>query len=198
LSHCLESFTSQRRNDLSALVGKEGIRLVAKYLVRAYENGNDMEAREGMMFASVLGGMAMSGALCHLAHDIGRSLGAKFHVPHGNGCAACMPQVMETIAEVRTPELRYIAGCFGVEPAPDADAKTVGKAAGDAIKELIKTIKLPTLSQMGLSLEELLAKVPDEVEMQAAMAAKAGFVTSPVPITKELIADIIKRAYNEN
>jgi hypothetical protein len=30
------------------------------------------------------------------------------------------------------------------------------------------------------------------------MAAKIGIVTSPVPVTKELIASIVSRAYDEN
>jgi alcohol dehydrogenase class IV len=198
LCHCIESYTSARANDLSAVVGREGMRLVAKYLARAVEDGSDIEAREGMMFASVLGGMAMSGALCHLSHDIGRSLGAKFHVPHGNGCSACLPQVLEAVAPLREPQLRYFAECFGVEIPSDADAKAVGRAAFDAAQKLIRRIKLPTLRDLGIKLDDLLAKVPDEVVMQCGMAAKAGFVTSPIPVTKELIADIVTRAYNDN
>ena len=49
-------------------------------------------------------------------------------------------------------------------------------------------------------LEDLLAVVPDEVVMQVDMEIKAfgGIAPPPVPVTKELIADIITRAYNEN
>jgi hypothetical protein len=54
------------------------------------------------------------------------------------------------------------------------------------------------MRQLGLDRAELLAAVPDEVVMQCEMAAKAGFVTSPVAVTKELIADIVSRAYDEN
>ena len=198
LGHCIESYTSARANSLSAVVGREGIRLVGKYLVRAVENGNDMEAREGMMLASTLGGMAMSGALCHMAHDIGRSLGAKFGVPHGNGCAATLPQVLEAIAPLRTEQVRYFAECFGEDIPPGADAAAVGQAAHRAAQALVKRIKLPSLRELGLSLDELLEKVPDEVVMQCEMAAKIGIVTPPLPVTKELIADIVTKAYNEN
>ncbi|MDR1217266.1 MAG: hypothetical protein LBJ99_01630, partial [Oscillospiraceae bacterium] len=59
-------------------------------------------------------------------------------------------------------------------------------------------IGLPNMRQLGLDRAELLAAVPDEVVMQCEMAAKAGFVTSPVAVTKELIADIVSRAYDEN
>ncbi|NLA86854.1 MAG: iron-containing alcohol dehydrogenase, partial [Clostridiales bacterium] len=94
LCHAVESYTSMLANSFCELTGKKAFTLVGKYLVRAFENGADLEAREGMMLASTLGGISMSGPLCHLAHDIGKVLGGKFHIPHGNGCASCLPQVM--------------------------------------------------------------------------------------------------------
>ncbi|MDR1589790.1 MAG: iron-containing alcohol dehydrogenase [Oscillospiraceae bacterium] len=198
LCHCIESYTSERANPFSAVAGREGIDLVAKYLVRACGNGSDAEAREGMMLASSLGGIAMSGALCHLSHDIGRSLGAKFHVPHGNGCAACLPQVLEAVAPVKTAEVRYFAERFGAALAPDASADEVGRAGYEAARGLMAEIGLPSMKRLGLDRAALLDAVPDEVVMQCQMAAKAGFVTSPIPVTRELIANIVARAYDEN
>lgn len=199
LCHCIESYTSARANSFSEITGREGIRLVAKYLARACNNGeNDIEARDGMMLASSLGGISMSGALCHLAHDIGRSLGAKFHVAHGNGCAATLPQVLQAVAPVKTEQVRYFAECFGKTLSPDATAEEIGKAAYDAAHDLMKEIGLPNMKTLGLERDALLAAVPDEVVMQCEMAAKAGIVTSPLPVTKELIADIVSRAYDEN
>ncbi|MDR2606197.1 MAG: iron-containing alcohol dehydrogenase [Oscillospiraceae bacterium] len=186
LCHCIESYTSARANSFSEIAGREGIRLIAKYLVRAVENGGDLEAREGMMLAAALGGIAMGGALCHLSHDIGRSLGAKFHVPHGNGCAACLPQVLDAVSDVKQSQVQYFADAFGA-----ADAKT-------AALTLMRRIKLPTLRDLGLERDALLAAVPDEVVMQCQMAAKAGIVTSPLTVTRELIANIVSKAYDEN
>ncbi len=201
LCHCVESYTSAMANSISSVLGREGIRLVGQYLVRACNNGAaDMEARAGMAKAATLGGMAMSGAFCHLCHDIGRSLGAKFHVPHGNGCAVTLPQVLQIIAPVKTEEVRYIARCLGAEVGPDAPADAVGKAAYDAAHRLLKDTGLKSLRELGLSREELLAVVPDEVVMQIEMEIKAfgGIAPPPLPVTKELVAEIINRAYDEN
>jgi alcohol dehydrogenase class IV len=198
LCHCIESYTSARANPFSGVAGREGIKLVARFLVRACENGGDAEAREGMMLASSLGGVAMSGALCHLSHDIGRSLGAKFHVPHGNGCAACLPQVLEAVAPVRTEQVLYFAECFGEAPPSGSSSAEIGRAAYRAARELMRRIGLPNMRELGLDRQALLTAVPDEVVMQCEMAAKAGFVTSPIPVTGELIAGIVARAYDEN
>ena len=199
LCHCIESYTSARTNSFSDVTGREGIRLAAKYLARACKNGkDDPEAREGMMLASSLGGISMSGALCHIAHDIGRSLGAKFHVAHGNGCAATLPQVLQAIAPVKPDRVRYFAECFGKVLAPDATAEEIGKAAYDAARDLMLEIGLPNMKALGLDRDALLAAVPDEVVMQCEMAGKAGIVTAPLTVTKELITDIVSRAYDEN
>jgi alcohol dehydrogenase class IV len=198
LCHAIESYTSARANSFSELAGREAIRLVARSLVRAFENGSDAEAREDMMLAATLGGIAMSGALCHLSHDIGRSLGAKFHVPHGNGCAACLPQVLECVAPVMPEKLRFFAACFDRALPADASSKEIGRAASDAALSLMKRVNLPNMKTLGLKREALTAVVPDEVVMQCETAAKIGIVTSPLPVTRELIADIVSRAFDEN
>ncbi len=201
LCHSVESYTSAMANSISSVLGREGIRLAGKYLVRACDNGkNDIEAREGMAKAASLGGMAMSGAFCHLCHDIGRSLGAKFHIPHGNGCAITLPQVLEVIAPYKTEEVKYIAECLGAEISADASAGEVGKAAYKAASRLLKDTGLPGMKALGLNKDELLAVVPDEVVMQIEMEIKAfgGVAPPPLNVTKELVADIVSRAYDEN
>lgn len=201
LCHCVESYTSAMANSISTVLGREGIRLVGKYLIRACENGKeDLEAREGMSLAATLGGMAMSGAFCHLCHDIGRSLGAKFHVPHGTGCAVTLPQVLQVIAPCKTAEVRYIAECLGAEIPVDADAEAVGQAAYDAAWKLLKATGLPNMKELGLDKQALLAAVPEEVVMQIDMEIKAfgGVAPPPLPVTEELVAQIVSRAYDEN
>jgi alcohol dehydrogenase class IV len=210
LCHCIESYTSARANPLSEIAGREGIRLAAKYLARAvksekagsadYANHGsvDREAREGMMLASTLGGIAMSGALCHLSHDIGRSLGAKFHVPHGLGCSMSLPQVLYAVRETAPEKLRYFAECFGAQVPAGATADELGLAAKIAAQKLMREISLPSMREYGLKKDELLAAVPDEVVMQCQMAGKAGIVTSPVAVSLELIAGIVSEAYDEN
>jgi alcohol dehydrogenase class IV len=199
LCHAVESYTSALSNSFCQITGREAIRLVGKYLVEACENGTNLEAREGMMLASTLGGISMSGPLCHLAHDIGKTLGAKFHVPHGNGCASCLPQVLEAVAPAVPDRVRYIAQSFGAEIGDNASAEEIGKKAHDAIQALMKKINLPNLKSFGLKKEDILAVVPEGVEMmQQGLIKLFGRGTSPVPATRELVSMIVSKAYDEN
>jgi alcohol dehydrogenase class IV len=203
LCHAVESYTSMRANSFCELTGKEAFTLVGKYLVRAFENGADLEAREGMMLASSLGGISMSGPLCHLAHDIGKVLGGKFHIPHGNGCASCLPQVMQTVAAAVPEKVKEIALALGGTVKENATPEEIGKAAYGTIQSLMKRLRLPSLRDSGAKLsftkDDLLAVVPENVVMmQEGLVKLFGQSTSPVPATKELIATIVSRAWDEN
>jgi alcohol dehydrogenase class IV len=85
------------RTAFSEIVGREAIRLTGKYLLRAYRDGADMEAREGIDAHRTLRRDGHVGPLCHLAHDIGRFWVSKFHLPHGSPGPAAVPQVLSCI-----------------------------------------------------------------------------------------------------
>jgi alcohol dehydrogenase class IV len=203
LCHAVESYTSMLANSFCELTGKKAFALVGKYLVRAFENGADLEAREGMMLASSLGGISMSGPLCHLAHDIGKVLGGKFHIPHGNGCASCLPQVMQIDAAVVPEKVKEITLALGGKVSDNATPEEIGKAAYDTILALMKKLKMPSLrdfgAKYGFTKEDLLTVVPENVVMmQQGLVKMFGQGTSPVPATKEIIAMIVSRAWDEN
>lgn len=82
----------------------ESIKLVAKYLPRAYENGDDMEAREGMCLANILAGMVESTAASTSEHAIGHSFGAMHPgIPHGAAlslvCVECFRYYAKWVPE---------------------------------------------------------------------------------------------------
>jgi alcohol dehydrogenase class IV len=79
----------------------------------------------------------------------------------------------------------------------------IGKAAYDTIQKLMHTLKLPSLrdfgAKNGFTKEDLLAVVPDGVvAMQEGLVKMFGQGTSPIPTTKELVATILSRAWDEN
>jgi alcohol dehydrogenase class IV len=203
LCHAVESYTSNLANSFCELTGKKAFTLVGKYLVRAFENGADLEAREGMMLASSLGGISMSGPLCHLAHDIGKVLGGKFHIPHGNGCASCLPQVFELITPAVPDKVKEITLALGGTVADNATPAEIAKAVYNTLQALMKKLKLPSLKDWGVkngfTKDDLLAVVPENVVMmQQGLVKLFGQGTCPIPATKEFIATIVSRAYDEN
>ncbi|MDY6825578.1 MAG: iron-containing alcohol dehydrogenase [Bacillota bacterium] len=189
LCHLSESFTSQWANRYCEAFSREGIPLVGRYLVRAFEEGSDLEAREGMMFAASLGGMSMLGPLCHLGHDIGRRLGANFNMPHGLSCSMCLPQVVEYIAPAVPEKVKFIAEALNASVPRGADPAEIGRMAGEAVKEIMKKIDLPNMRSLGLAKKDVLAVAPEIFDL--------GLVTAPLKPTVKDIENMLTRAYEE-
>ena len=63
LTHAIEGYVSQWRNDFSDAMAVKAIQLIFKYLQRAYEDGSDTEAREKMHNAATMAGLAFSNSV---------------------------------------------------------------------------------------------------------------------------------------
>lgn len=95
MTHLIEAYTTWRATPISDGLALKGIELAGKYLQRAYDDGSDMEAREGMAAASLMGGMAFANSGLGAAHGIGMAVGIAYHVPHGEACGILLPHVMK-------------------------------------------------------------------------------------------------------
>ncbi|WP_136805660.1 1-propanol dehydrogenase PduQ [Desulfosediminicola flagellatus] len=94
LTHAIEAYTSRQANAFTSIYAKYAIRYVFDYLLRAYRNGDDMEARENMLLGSCMAGMAFNNSGLGITHSIAHSLGGIFHVPHGLANAVILPYVI--------------------------------------------------------------------------------------------------------
>lgn len=108
MTHLIEAYITHRATPLSDALAIKGIELAGKYLQRAYEDGNDMEAREGMAVASLLGGMAFANSGLGAAHGVAMAIGIKYNIPHGQACGIILPHVVKLNADVAQSKLDRI------------------------------------------------------------------------------------------
>ena len=111
LAHCLEAYSSPFFHPLSQGIALEGIAIVKKYLVRAYQNGADMEARGNMLVGSSMGSTAFQKGLGAI-HSLSHPVGAIYNTHHGLTNAVFMPYVLkrnrETIEDKIIELSRYL------------------------------------------------------------------------------------------
>jgi alcohol dehydrogenase class IV len=113
LAHAMEAYLSKKASPMSDLYALEAIRMIGESLPIAYENGNDVKAREKMLLGSCYAGLAFSNASTNLAHATARPLGTMYHIPHGLCVALLLPFVIEYGLEVSTDRYSTVAKCLG-------------------------------------------------------------------------------------
>lgn len=95
LTQLIEPYVSIRANALVDLFCIEGIRRVKDSLVRVVENGKDIDARESMSMAALLGGLSLANAGLGVVHGFAAPIGGMSDAPHGAVCAAVLPHGMD-------------------------------------------------------------------------------------------------------
>lgn len=149
VSHALEAFVSTEATPISDSLALDAIKLAFEYLPRAYENGNDLEAREKMMFANIMAGMAFNNAGLGYVHCMAHQLGGFYNHTHGFYNAVLMPYVFE-FNSVSIPEQRILKLCEAMGTITHNIAQAVDIII-DSIQRLNSQIKIPSkLGDIGL------------------------------------------------
>ena len=190
LTQLIEPFVSVKANPMTDAICREGLRYAARSLRRAYENGDDKEARESMSIASLFGGLALANAALGAAHGFAGPLGGMLHAPHGVLCARFLPLVMEAnikAMETRQPRhpalARYVEIAQILTGSQDAAAPDGAKWAG----ELVEQLKIPRLSSYGMTAEDF----PEAVQKTEKASSFKG---NPIVLNAKELTDILEKA----
>jgi len=97
----LEAYTSKNSGPITDTLARKGVELAGKYLVKAFKNPDDLDAREAMSLTSLYGGINLLNAGLGLAHGLSHPIGIKFNIPHGKACAIVMAKVIELNYQAR-------------------------------------------------------------------------------------------------
>ncbi len=190
LTQLIEPYVSTRANPMTDMYCLKGIRCVAESLLLAFRDGHNHEARTGMAFASVMGGLSLANAGLGVVHGFAAPVGGMFPAPHGAVCAAILPHGMD--ANVRAMRAR----------APESAAldryQTIARiltGRGDArpedgvdwVRRACQTLGILPLSAYGVSE----ADMPALVEKAArASSMKA----NPISLNPNELHDVLSNA----
>ncbi|TCT21717.1 alcohol dehydrogenase class IV [Melghiribacillus thermohalophilus] len=158
LAHAMEAYVSTLANPISDVLALEAMSLIGTYLPAVYEKPDDLEAREKMLLASSLAGIAFSNASTNLAHAAARPLGARFHIPHGLSVALVLPYVMEFGLDVNQERYQNVARAL--------DQTGQNQRAEDAVaivKKLNQVFNLYELGKSFMHKQELVQAIPQLV-----------------------------------
>lgn len=163
LTHAIEAYISKRAQPLTDILALDAVRMMGKYLRRAWANPEDIEAKTYTMLASTLGGISFSNSSVALVHGMSRPIGACFHVPHGLSNAILLPIVMEFSYMASPEKFACIAGAMGekVDHLPVIEA---AKKSIELVRSLCVDLKIPTISNLNVPVDEFIKLTPKMAE----------------------------------
>ncbi|MDO4869695.1 MAG: iron-containing alcohol dehydrogenase [Bacillota bacterium] len=145
LTHSIEGFTAVNSEPIGDAAALYSIELIAKSLVRAYQDGSDLEARSNMLMASMLGGISFSHSDVASVHCIAEALGSMYDLPHGTCNAIFLPYVMEYNMEYCVDHYARVASAMGLSF--DSDEEGAAKAVA-YVKQLTLDVDLPSFASL--------------------------------------------------
>lgn len=185
LSHALESLTarpftvrpkpaqpgarpySQGGNPWSDLIAREALKLVGEHMVAAVNDADNLEAREYLMWASSLAGIAFGQAGCHLPHGMSYAVSGLVKdfrpdgypqdaaiVPHGMSVILNAPSVFR-LTGPHAPE-RHLSAYACLGGTHDAGPAEAGDAVAEHLIGMMKATGIPNgLKGVGYSARDL-------------------------------------------
>lgn len=149
LTHAVEAYTSRKATPYTDSHALSAIKKIFEYLPRAYESGDDIEARKQMAYAAYEAGICINNASVTLVHGMSRPIGALFHVPHGISNAMLIDKCLSFAKEGCIERFADIGRILGAQ----GNDRECSDSFFIYLKDLIKTIEIPTLSEYGLDRE---------------------------------------------
>ena len=116
LCHAVEAYTNHTYNTKEEDErAKNAVKLIYQYLYRAYENGNDMEARQKMQVAAFDAGRAFTRGCVGYVHAVGHTLGGLYGVAHGVAMSVILPYVLRQFGEAVYDSLADLADVCNIK-----------------------------------------------------------------------------------
>lgn len=172
LVHAVEAYIGNSTTPKTRKQALEATKLVFENLKVAYEDGNNMKARENMMWASYLAGCAFTVSYVGYCHAVAHSLGGKYNTHHGLANAVLIPYVLEAYGnkiQKQLKELALSAGLVSEQTPEDKASKIFIQAIRDLNRDLGIGTKLPEVQE-------------EDINELAYMAEKESNPVYPVPV----------------
>ncbi len=177
LTHAIEAYVASNATPLTRSLAYRAIGLIGEALPQAVGQGRDIAARESLMLASYMAGMAFSNAGLGVCHACAHQIGAAYGIPHGMANAIMLPAVMNFNRLVCKQTYAEIGHALTGRMGSDLDAI-------QAVEQLIELVEL------NLDLRLMGGKEQDFAGFAKAAMLDACIRTNPRTVTEEQIVTL--------
>ncbi|MGA2538966.1 MAG: iron-containing alcohol dehydrogenase [Terracidiphilus sp.] len=189
LTHAIEAYVSRKANPFTDTFALSAMKTIWVELPVAFRQPENRAAREAMMLAATLAGIAFSNASVALVHGMSRPIGVFFHVPHGLSNAMLLPTVTEFSAGAAPGRYADCARAMGIAAQDDAEPVAVSKLV-EGLFRRNEELEVPSPKSYGISEDRYFEVIPT-------MAAQALASGSPQNNPRIPSAQEIEQLYRE-
>ncbi len=185
LTHAIESFIGRSTNKQTRENALKATKLVFENLETAYFDGENLTARENMLKAAYLAGLAFTKSYVGYVHAIAHSLGGKYNIPHGLANAIILPYVLKRYGRKihkKLWQMGVASGLFDESTSIEVGAKMFVQKIEDMNKNM----------GIGRTIDEI---QEEDIPKLAKTAEKEGNPLYPVPVL--LTAEQLEELYRE-
>ncbi|MAZ89313.1 MAG: alcohol dehydrogenase [Cellvibrionaceae bacterium] len=143
LTHAIEAYISVIPTEETDKYAMASVKLIFANLLEAYNNGSNMEAREGMAIASTYAAFAFNKAMLGYVHGIAHQFSGHYNTPHGLANAIVLPHILDYSKSACANRLAELAVAVKLGDASEPDAVLAQKFI-DAVRGISKDIAIPT------------------------------------------------------
>lgn len=197
LVHAIEAYVSTNATDFTDALAEKAIKLIFDNLEIIYKDINNTTARDHILNASCIAGMAFTNAGLGITHSLSHALGGKFRVPHGRANALLIHEVIQYNANVKGGLNEEVAERFAKLAALlQLPARTSREGLFNfsaAIKKLTRSLGIENnIKSLGLEQKEF----ENSLEQLAETALKDRCTpTNPRKPTKEDLIEIYQKCF---
>lgn len=111
--HAIEAYTSvHKKNNYSDMLAREALQIMSANISMATHHGNNIAARQAMLYGACLAGQAFANAPVAAVHALAYPLGGIYHIPHGLSNSLVLPYVLRFNAQAAGDLYVELASCI--------------------------------------------------------------------------------------
>ncbi|MFN2168582.1 MAG: iron-containing alcohol dehydrogenase family protein [Anaerolineae bacterium] len=127
VGHAIEAYVGRRANPITDALALEAVRRAWQHLPRATQRGDDLAARQEMMLASTLAGLAFDQSGLGIIHSLAGPVAGRYGLHHGLCIGLLLPHGL----------------AYNLPVLPDAPAQGAGETGLDKRTALLQALDMP-------------------------------------------------------
>jgi alcohol dehydrogenase class IV len=144
LTHAVEAYLNRWPHAETAQHCTAAVRMVFGNLQRAYDHGDDLQAREAMALASFYAGLAFTKAYVGYVHAFSHKIGGMYGVPHGLANAITLPYVLDFLKDEPSARDRLAELALVIGASKEGEPKeALAQRFIDRVRELNRAVGIP-------------------------------------------------------